>query len=222
MSMMLGACSYQKDEPQANAKGDSGKSGAKQVINLTEVSEIPTMDTTLASDAASSKVMNNTMEGLYRLGKGDKLVPGVAKSHTKSEDGKKYTFKLREDAKWSNGDPVTAKDFVYAWQRAVNPDTAAKSGYIMLDVKNAEKINKRELSPDQLGVKAIDDYTFEVELDNPVPYFLDLTVYPLFFPLNEKYMKEQGEKFGLEANTTLYNGPFVLNEWKHEQSFQLK
>nr|MBT3133407.1 peptide ABC transporter substrate-binding protein [Streptococcus vestibularis] len=80
------------------------------------------------------------MEGLYRLGKGDKLVPGVAKSHTKSEDGKKYTFKLREDAKWSNGDPVTAKDFVYAWQRAVNPDTAAKSGYIMLDVKNAEKI----------------------------------------------------------------------------------
>ncbi|PEX54863.1 peptide ABC transporter substrate-binding protein, partial [Bacillus cereus] len=75
----------------ANAKGDSGKSGAKQVINLTEVSEIPTMDTTLASDAASSKVMNNTMEGLYRLGKGDKLVPGVAKSHTKSEDGKKYT-----------------------------------------------------------------------------------------------------------------------------------
>lgn len=126
---------------------------------------------------------------------------------------------MREDAKWSNGDPVTAKDFVYAWQRAVNPDTAAKSGYIMLDVKNAEKINKRELSPDQLGVKAIDDYTFEVELDNPVPYFLDLTVYPLFFPLNEKYMKEQGEKFGLEANTTLYNGPFVLNEWKHEQSF---
>ncbi|WP_141439116.1 peptide ABC transporter substrate-binding protein [Bacillus cereus] len=222
MSMMLGACSYQKDEPQANAKGDSGKSGAKQVINLTEVSEIPTMDTTLSSDAASSKVMNNTMEGLYRLGKDDKLVPGVAKSHTKSEDGKKYTFKLREDAKWSNGDPVTAKDFVYAWQRAVNPDTAAKSGYIMLDVKNAEKINKRELSPDQLGVKAIDDYTFEVELDNPVPYFLDLTVYPLFFPLNEKYMKEQGEKFGLEANTTLYNGPFVLNEWKHEQSFQLK
>ncbi|OJD57736.1 peptide ABC transporter substrate-binding protein [Bacillus sp. N35-10-4] len=222
MSMMLGACSYQKDEPQANAKGDSGKSGVKQVINLTEVSEIPTMDTTLASDAASSKVMNNTMEGLYRLGKGDKLVPGVAKSYTKSEDGKKYTFKLREDAKWSNGDPVTAKDFVYAWQRAVNPDTAAKSGYIMLDVKNAEKINKRELSPDQLGVKAIDDYTFEVELDNPVPYFLDLTVYPLFFPLNEKYMKEQGEKFGLEANTTLYNGPFVLNEWKHEQSFQLK
>ncbi|CAH2465000.1 MULTISPECIES: peptide ABC transporter substrate-binding protein [Bacillus] len=220
MSMILGACSYDKDEPQANAKGE--KTAEKQVINLTEVSEIPTMDTTLASDAASSKVMNNTMEGLYRLGKGDKLVPGVAESHTKSEDGKKYTFKLREDAKWSNGDPVTAKDFVFAWQRAVNPDTAAKSGYIMLDVKNAEKINKSELSPDQLGVKAIDDHTLEVELDNPVPYFLDLTVYPLFFPLNEKYMKEQGAKFGLEANTTVYNGPFVLNDWKHEQSFQLK
>nr|MBR9646395.1 peptide ABC transporter substrate-binding protein [Streptococcus sp. 11-4097] len=109
----------------------------------------------------SAHVMQNIFEGLYVLNDQDQPIPAVAKSFKRSEDGKKYTFKLREDAKWSNGDPVTAKDFVYAWQRAVNPDTAAKSGYIMLDVKNAEKINKRELSPDQLGVKAIDDYTLE-------------------------------------------------------------
>ncbi len=143
MSMMLGACSYQKDEPQANAKGDSGKSGAKQVINLIETQEIPTMDPALSADAVSSRVMTNTMEGLYSLGKDDKLVPGVAKEFKKSKDGKKYTFTLREDAKWSNGEPVTAKDFVYAWQRAINPDTAAKSAYIMYDIKNAEKINKK-------------------------------------------------------------------------------
>ncbi|PEM80864.1 peptide ABC transporter substrate-binding protein, partial [Bacillus toyonensis] len=93
MSMILGACSYQKDEQsQANAKGDSGKSGAKQVINLIETQEIPTMDPALSADAVSSRVMTNTMEGLYSLGKDDKLVPGVAKEFKKSEDGKKYTF----------------------------------------------------------------------------------------------------------------------------------
>ncbi|ADY20567.1 peptide ABC transporter substrate-binding protein [Bacillus paranthracis] len=221
MSMMLGACSYQKDEPQANAKGDSGKSGAKQVINLIETQEIPTMDPALSADAVSSRVMTNTMEGLYSLGKDDKLVPGVAKEFKKSEDGKKYTFTLREDAKWSNGEPVTAKDFVYAWQRAINPDTAAKSAYIMYDIKNAEKINKKEMSPDQLGVKAINDYTLEVELDNSIPYLVDLMVYPIFYPVNEKFVKEQGTKFGLEANTTLYNGPFTLSDWQHERSFKM-
>lgn len=220
VSMILGGCGYSKEDSQAKAKGDT--SSAKQVINLVETAELPTMDTTLTTDGTSSNVMNNTMEGLYRLGKDNKLVPGVAESYEKTEDGKKYTFKLRKDAKWSNGDPVTAKDFVYSWQRAVDPDTAAKSAYIMFDVKNAEKINMKQLPPDQLGVKAVDDYTLEVELDNPVPYFVDLTVYPLFYPLNEKYVKEQGAKHGLEANTTLYNGPFVLSEWKHEQSFQLK
>ncbi|MEH7457813.1 peptide ABC transporter substrate-binding protein [Bacillus sp. JJ1127] len=222
MSMLLGACSYQKDESQAKAKGESGKSNAKQVLNLVETQEIPTMDPALSADSVSSRAMNNTMEGLYRLGKDDKLVPGVAKEYKKSEDGKKYTFKLREDAKWSNGDPVTAKDFEYAWKRAINPDTAAKSAYMMYDIKNAEKINKREMAPDQLGVKATDDYTLEVELDNSIPYFVDLMVYPLFYPVNEKYVKEQGNKFGLEANTTLYNGPFVLSEWKHERNFQIK
>ncbi|PEZ09375.1 peptide ABC transporter substrate-binding protein [Bacillus sp. AFS018417] len=220
VSMILGGCGYSKEDSQAKAKGDT--SSAKQVINLVETAELPTMDTTLTTDGTSSNVMNNTMEGLYRLGKDNKLVPGVAESYEKSPDGKKYTFKLRKDSKWSNGDPVTAKDFVYSWQRAVNPETAAKSAYIMFDVKNAEKINMKQLPPEQLGVKAVDDYTLEVELDNPVPYFVDLTVYPLFYPLNEKYVKEQGAKHGLEANTTLYNGPFVLSEWKHEQSFQLK
>ncbi|HDX9579868.1 peptide ABC transporter substrate-binding protein [Bacillus cytotoxicus] len=220
VSMILGGCGYSKDDSKAKAKGDT--SNAKQVINMIETAELPTMDTTLTTDATSSSVMNNAMEGLYRLGKDQKIVPGVAESYEKSEDGKKYTFKLRKDAKWSNGAPVTAKDFVYSWQRAVNPDTTAKSAYIMFDVKNAEKINMKQLPVDQLGVKAVDDYTFEVELDNPVPYFVNLTVYPLFFPLNEKYVKEQGQKHGLEANTTLYNGPFVLSEWKHEQSFQLK
>ncbi|NWK70928.1 peptide ABC transporter substrate-binding protein [Bacillus paramycoides] len=222
-SMLLGACSYQKEDAKAKGKETAtSSSNGKQILNLTELSEIPSMDASLASDSASSTALNNTMEGLYRTGKDQKRMPGVAEDVQKLEDGKKYIFKLRKDAKWSNGEPVTAKDFVYSWKRAVNPDTKATYSYIMFDIKNAEKIHKRELPADQLGVKAIDDYTLEVELDNPVPYFIDLTVYPVFYPLNENFVKSQGDKFGLEANTTLYNGPFVMSDWKHEQSFQFK
>ncbi|MED2866600.1 MULTISPECIES: ABC transporter substrate-binding protein [Bacillus cereus group] len=222
-SMLLGACSYQKDDAKAKGKENAtSSSNGKQILNLTELSEIPSMDSSLASDSASSTALNNTMEGLYRIGKDQKRVPGIAEDVQKLDDGKKYIFKLRKDAKWSNGEPVTAKDFVYSWKRAVNPDTKATYSYIMFDIKNAEKIHKKELSADQLGVKAIDDYTLEVELDNPVPYFVDLTVYPVFYPLNENFVKAQGDKFGLEANTTLYNGPFVMSDWKHEQSFQFK
>ncbi|MED0958954.1 peptide ABC transporter substrate-binding protein [Bacillus paramycoides] len=222
-SMLLGACSYQKEDAKAKGKETAtSSSNGKQILNLTELSEIPSMDASLASDSASSTALNNTMEGLYRTGKDQKRMPGVAEDVQKLDDGKKYIFKLRKDAKWSNGEPVTAKDFVYSWKRAVNPDTKATYSYIMFDIKNAEKIHKRELPADQLGVKAIDDYTLEVELDNPVPYFIDLTVYPVFYPLNENFVKSQGDKFGLEANTTLYNGPFVMSDWKHEQSFQFK
>lgn len=223
-SMMLGACSsYQKDDAKAKGKENAtSSSNGKQILNLTELSEIPSMDASLASDSSSSTALNNTMEGLYRTGKDQKRMPGVAEDVQKLDDGKKYIFKLRKDAKWSNGEPVTAKDFVYSWKRAVNPDTKATYSYIMFDIKNAEKIHKKELPADQLGVKAIDDYTLEVELDNPVPYFVDLTVYPVFYPLNENFVKAQGDKFGLEANTTLYNGPFVMSDWKHERSFQFK
>ncbi|MBO9129319.1 peptide ABC transporter substrate-binding protein [Bacillus sp. 165] len=216
-TVFFSACSGKKEEEKKETA-----TGKKQVLNLIESSEIPSMDSTLATDAVSFSVMNNVMEGLYTLGEGDKPVPGVAESYEASEDGKTYTFKLRKDAKWSNGDPVTANDFVYSWKRAVDPATAAEYAYIMFDVKNAQKINNKEVSVDELGVKATDDYTLEVELETPVPYFLSLTSFPTFYPLNEKYIKEQGDKFGLEANTTIYNGPFVLSEWKHEQSFQLK
>ena len=107
----------------------------------------------------------NTMEGLYRLDKDNKPIPAAAESSTKSEDGKKYTFKLRKDAKWSNGDPVTAKDFVFAWQRLVDPNTAAEYAFIMYYIKNAEAINEGKAPVATLGVKAVDDYTLEVELE---------------------------------------------------------
>ncbi|MCT4572030.1 peptide ABC transporter substrate-binding protein, partial [Bacillus thuringiensis] len=184
--------------------------------------EIPSMDSAKATDQVSFLALNNVMEGLYRLDKDNKATPGVAESYKKSDDGKKYTFTLNKNAKWSNGDPVTAKDFVFAWKRAVDKNTAAEYAYIMFDLKNAKAINDGKAPLDTLGVKAVDDYTLEVELENPVPYFVELTSFGTFYPLNEKFVKEKGEKFGLEADTTLYNGPFTLTDWKHEEGWKLK
>ncbi|TKI82510.1 peptide ABC transporter substrate-binding protein [Bacillus mycoides] len=229
MSVALTACSGSGGEKKTTTTSNSGeekksdiKYAAKQVLNRTENQEIPTMDTSKSTDTLGAQILGNTMEGLYRLDKDNKPIPAAAESSKKSEDGKKYTFKLRKDAKWSNGEPVTAKDFVYGWQRLLDKNTAAEYAFIAYYIKNAEAINKGEKPATELGAKAVDDYTLEVELDKPVPYFLNLLAFPSYYPLNEKFVKEKGEKFGLEADTTLYNGPFVMASWKHEQGWQLK
>ncbi|PGW69285.1 peptide ABC transporter substrate-binding protein [Bacillus thuringiensis] len=230
MSMALTACSGSGGEKKSTTTSSGGgeekkaeiKYAAKQVLNRTENQEIPTMDVSKSTDTLGSQILGNTMEGLYRLDKDNKPIPAVAESSTKSEDGKKYTFKLRKDAKWSNGDPVTAKDFVYGWQRLLDKNTAAEYAFIAFYIKNAEAINKGEKPLTDLGAKAVDDYTLEVELEKPVPYFLNLMAFPSYYPLNKKFVKEKGDKFGLEADTTLYNGPFVMASWKHEQGWQLK
>ncbi|ARJ23144.1 peptide ABC transporter substrate-binding protein [Bacillus sp. ISL-8] len=229
MSVALTACSGSGGEKKTTTTSNSGeekksdiKYAAKQVLNRTENQEIPTMDTSKSTDTLGAQILGNTMEGLYRLDKDNKPIPAAAESSKKSEDGKKYTFKLRKDAKWSNGEPVTAKDFVYGWRRLLDKNTAAEYAFIAYYIKNAEAINKGEKPATELGAKAVDDYTLEVELDKPVPYFLNLLAFPSYYPLNEKFVKEKGEKFGLEADTTLYNGPFVMASWKHEQGWQLK
>ncbi|PFK43210.1 peptide ABC transporter substrate-binding protein [Bacillus cereus] len=218
-SLLLTGCGSYKDEASGAKAKD--KAPDKQILNLATGTEIRTMDTARATDTDSGQVMRNVFEGLYNLGEGNKPVPGVAKSHDVSPDKTKYTFHLR-DSKWSNGTPVTAKDFVFAWQRAVDPATASEYAFLFFDIKNAKKINNKELPADQLGVKAIDDHTFEVELERPVPYFISLTAFPTFLPINEEFFKSQGDKYALEDNTILYNGAFTLSDWKHEQSFKFK
>ncbi|PHC82548.1 peptide ABC transporter substrate-binding protein [Bacillus pseudomycoides] len=213
LSSFLAGCGKEKSTTKPREE--------KKVLQLTETGEIPSLNSLKVTDAVSFNVLNNVMEGLFRLSKNDEVIPGIAQKHEVSKDGKTYTFHLR-DAKWSNGDPVTAHDFIYAWKQLVNPETGSEYAYIMYDVKNAEKINKKQIGLDELGVKAQDDKTFTVELEHPVPYFTKLLCLPSFYPINEKYAKEQGNKYGLEANKTLYNGPFTLSEWKHEASFTMK
>ncbi|MBJ8107197.1 peptide ABC transporter substrate-binding protein, partial [Bacillus cereus group sp. N8] len=218
-SLLLTACGGNKDNASGAKAND--KANDKQAINLSFASEIPTMDVAKATDGESMNVMRNVFEGLYAIGEDNKPIPGVAESVDVSPDKTKYTFHLR-DSKWSNGTPVTAKDFVFAWQRAVNPDTAAEYAFLFFDIQNAKQINQKQLPVDQLGIKALDDKTLEVQLDRPVPYFLSLTTFSTFLPINEDYLKSQGDKYGLETNHLIYNGAFTLDNWKHEQSFQLK
>ncbi|MEC5236619.1 peptide ABC transporter substrate-binding protein [Bacillus mycoides] len=213
-SLFLTACNNKANKSETEAK--------KQVLNVTVSEEIPSLDTAKTMDGTSAHVMQNIFEGLYVLDDQDQPIPAVAKSFKRSEDGKKYTFDLRKDAKWSNGDSVTANDFMFAWRKAVSAETASQYAYMLFYIKNAKEINKGTIPLNELGVKVIDDYKLEVELEQPIPYFLQLLALPIYLPQHESFLKEQGENYGLEPNNLIYNGPFVLETWKHEQGFQLK
>lgn len=213
-SLLLTACN--------NKENKSDKEAKKQVLNVTVSEEIPSLDTAKTMDGTSAHIMQNIFEGLYVLDDQDQPIPAVAKSFKRSEDGKKYTFELRKDAKWSNGDNVTAHDFMFAWKRAIIPETASQYASMLFYVKNAKEINKGTMPLDALGVKAINDYKLEVELEQPIPYFLQLLALPIYLPQHESFLKEQGKNYALEPSNLLYNGPFVLEKWKHEQEFQLK
>ena len=206
---LLAACGGDKEE-SATTTGNG-----EQVLNLIESAELPTMDSVLATDAVSFNVMNNVNEGLYRQGPDGELVLGMAAEEPEvSEDGLTYTFKIREDATWSNGDPVTANDFVFAWRRLTTPETAAEYSY-MIDgvVLNATAVLQGEMEPSELGITAVDDKTLEIQLEKAVPYFESLTTLSMFFPQNEAYVTEQGEAYASDSDHVLYNGPFVLDEW---------
>lgn len=194
---------------------DGGEATGEQVFNMIETAEIPTGDPSLATDAASFIVFGQTMEGLYVLDENDTPVPAIADGEPEiSEDGKVYTFKLREDAEWSNGDPVTANDFVYSWQRAVNPETGSEYAYMFSGIiENATEIMNGDKDPEELKVEAIDDYTLEVTLEQPVEYLDSLLAFGTYLPLNEAFVEEQGDSFGTNSDTMLANGPFVLTEW---------
>ncbi|WP_419954896.1 peptide ABC transporter substrate-binding protein [Neobacillus niacini] len=211
---VLAACSG--DEPKEPAGTDvKEEEKGEKVLNFLNPEAIPSMDPSLATDESSFIYLAATMEGLYRLDEKTQTTPGIATEHKVSEDGLTWTFTLREDAKWSNGDPVTAHDFVYSWQRAVDPKTASEYGPYMMNgvIKNAEKVNKGEATVDQLGVKADGDYTLVVELENPTPYFETLTTFGTFLPLNKKFVEEKGDSFATSSENLLANGPYTMNNW---------
>lgn len=173
----------------------------------------PTIDPQLNQDVSGFHVIRDLFEGLLSQDAEGNLVPGVATRFTASDNNTTYTFTLRPDARWSNGDPVTAHDFVYAWRRAVDPVTASPYGWYLelTQIVNAADILAGEKDPAELGVRAVDDHTLEVRLFAPLPYFPAMTTYATLFPAHQATIEAHGAKWTAPGNI-VSNGAYVLSE----------
>jgi oligopeptide transport system substrate-binding protein len=182
------------------------------VVRLVIAQEPPQLDSTKATDTVSLFLLGHLMEGLTRYGRNGEIIPGIAERWEIRE--RSATFHLRQ-AKWADGKPVTAHDFVFAWRTVVDPKTASQYAFIMYPVKNAEAVNAGKLPPSALGVSALDDRTLEVELERPCGYFLGLTAFGTFMPVREDFYAARPNRFAADAGDLLSNGPFVLERWVH-------
>ncbi|NUG39701.1 peptide ABC transporter substrate-binding protein [Lactobacillus mellis] len=191
----------------------SQKSAPKGTVRISSKDIISTMDPSLNTDVIGAQNLNNTMEGLYRF-KGKDIKPALATNLAKpTNNGLTYTFKLRPNAKWSNGDPITASDFVYSWRRTVDPKTKSTYSYIFEGIANAKDISAGKKPVNSLGIKALNKHTLQVDLEKPVPYFNTLLTSPTFFPQNKKVITKWGKKYGTNSQTLVSNGPFKLVKW---------
>ena len=185
-------------------------------LNIMLETEVQSLDPQVATDGTSFEVIADYTDGLMQMDADGAAVPAIAETYDISEDGKTYTFHLR-DVKWSNGDAVTAADFVFGWQRAVDPANASEYSYMLSDigqVVNAAEIIAGEKPVTDLGVTAVDDKTLEVQLNVPVSYFLSLMYFPTFYPVNEAFFNTCKDTFGTSPDTVLSNGAFKLTDYQ--------
>ena len=201
---------------EATSAADDAALSAED-LNVMFETPVESLDPQQATDGTSFEVIADYTDGLMQMDADGKPVPAIAESDEVSDDGLTWTFHLREDAKWSNGTPVTAADFVFAWQRAVDPDIASEYSYMLSDigqVKNAASIIVGDMDKSELGVTAVDDYTLQVELEAPVSYFESLMYFPTFYPVNEEFYNSVGDTFATSPETTLSNGAFILDSYE--------
>lgn len=205
--LILSACGGGKDT--------TSQASNEQVLRVIESTEIPLMDTTLATDGVSFTAMNQVFEGLYTLDENDQIIPAAAEAMPEiSEDQKTYTIKIRDSAKWSDGSNLTAADFIYAWQKVVDPKSGAQYSFLYRDVvQNASDIIDGKKDPKELGIKALDDKTIQVNLTQVVPYFNSLLTFGPFYPQKESYVNKEGKDFAKDSDHLLYNGPFTMADW---------
>lgn len=190
---------------------NSGESGRKLIYNLGEDPE--TIDPTLNTSSGAGSIIDNAFEGLMRLDENEKAIPGVAEKMEVSDDSLVYTFTLRKDAKWSDGQAVTAKDFEYSWVRALTKETAAEYNYQLFYIKNGEKFYNGEATRDELGIEVVDDHTLKVTLEAPTAYFPELTAFTTYMPLREDIVTADPDGWATEPETYVSNGPFKLVQW---------
>ena len=213
--LAFAACGGDKKADTAASSGGKEATGdVEQVFNVNVQAEMPTADLSLNTDVIGAVALNNVYEGLYRINADQKPEPaGAAEMAEISEDGLTYKIKLREDAKWSDGEPVTAKDYVFGWQRTVDPATASEYAYIYEPVKNAAEITAGEKDVKELGIKAVSDYELEITLEKATPYFDYLLAFSNLFPQREDIEEKYGKEYATTSEKAVYNGPFVLAEF---------
>ncbi len=203
---LLSGCSTGGSKQANNANAKS--------LNFVVQQEMPTADLSVASDTVSFTALNNVYEGLYRQDKNNELVlAGASEKPEVSEDGLTYKFKLRPDAKWSNGDSVKAQDYVYGWQRTVDPKTASQYAYLFSAIENGKETNAGTKAVSDLGIKAVGDYEIEIKLSQAIPYFERLLTLPIFFPQNQKVVEQYGKDYAINSDNAVYNGPYVLKNF---------
>ena len=193
-----------------------GASGAElaeqQVLRVGNGAELQSLDPHRSEDTASAAVQRDLYEGLVSEGKSGELVPGVASDWTVSDDGKTYVFRMRPEARWSNGDPLTANDFVFSLRRGVDPKTVSVYSYILTPILHADEITAGKRPPEDLGVRAMDEHTLEITLANPTPYFLGLLTHSMAYPVHRGSLEQHGDQFTRPGNL-VGNGAFMLDDW---------
>ena len=189
-------------------------------VTLALAQEPPQLDSTRTTDKVSMLILGHVMEGLLNYDEHNRLAAGVAERWDLRDNG--ATFWLRENARWSDGQPVTAHDFVFAWQTALDPATASEYAFILYALKNAEAINTGQMSRDQLGVRATSDLVLEVELERPIAHFSKLVAFPTYFPIREDFYRARDGRYGSDAADLLYNGPFQMTRWVHGAHVRLE
>lgn len=225
-TLLLGCTKTKENEGEKPGDGNTPvvEETVEQKIVYNLGADPKTIDPQLNSAVDGSTIIHNAFEGLMREDENSKIVPGTAEKYEVSDDGTVYTFHIRKDAKWSDGKPVVAGDFEYAWKRALNPEVAAEYAYQLFYIKNGaayynqEKVGGKVATAEDVGVKVIDDSTLEVTLEAPVPYFLSLAAFPTYFPVRKDIIEGNEEKWTLKPDTYISNGPFKMSEWKEKES----
>lgn len=200
--------------------GKSSDVSKTLMINIKE--EGKSYDPQLANDSAGELVDSLIGEGLIRDGEGGKPAPGVAEKWEVSEDGLVWTFYLRKNAKWSNGDPITAKDFKAGWTRALAPETANEYAAMVYPIKNAKNFNSGKAKAEDLGIEVVDDYTLKVTLEAPLPYFESMVRIFTYLPLNEKFYNTVKDKYMTGVKESISSGAYVIKSWTRDSDIVLE
>ncbi|XUD11110.1 pheromone-binding protein [Enterococcus sp. AZ170] len=209
--LLLTACGG--NDQKETTKSEAGTIAKNQKIEISSPTPLSTLDTTQTMDKNTFTIVQHLFEGLYRFDDDSTPIPGLAEKVAVSEDGLTYKFTLKDDIKWSNGEPITAQDFLYSWKKLVTPATIGPNAYLLDNVKNSKAIRNGEKPIDEIGLAAPSDQEFEVTLEQAQPSFLVVASIGWLAPQNQAYVEKQGKEYATDSDHLIYSGPFILTDW---------